>query len=133
MIVINFVKIETMKEKIEIDLSILIDLINKHSVDLRILGFTSFIQKAINVPPFFDEIHLCSSSPKEMFIDYVNTMSEKNNNILNNTSKYDRIPEIDVLFKNIKFPGIFLEVGHEALGSNPYILHKDINNIIKNI
>lgn len=116
-----------MQKVININLDELKRLINKHSVDIKVCGHTPFIHKAIKVPGFFDEIHLCADCTKDDFVEYVNSMQSDNCHI---RGSYKRIPEIDILFNNINFCGAFMVVGHEALGKDPHIFHRDIQSII---
>lgn len=93
-----------------------------------ILGFTCFSQPFIKAPELLEEIHLCSTCDKDEFIEYVNELSSTQ---WVSQFKYERIPEIDIIFNNIEMPGLFKEVGHEVLNGNPYIKHDKINKIIK--
>jgi len=114
--------------EINVNIDKLIELINKHSVDVNVFGHSPFTHKAIKAPALFEEIHTCSDVSKEEFVNYVNALSAKDHITQN---KYKRIPEIDVLFQNVKFFGMFQEAGHENLQGVPHIFHRDIKKIIK--
>lgn len=113
-----------MRKSICVNIERLKELINTHSVEVTAFGHTPYIEKAIRAQSLFEEIHTCSDSTKEEFITYVNELSI-------NKNSYERVPEIDCLFKNVRFFGRFQEVGCEKLEGQPHIFHRDIKNIIK--
>lgn len=117
-----------MKKKIIINFDLLKELIAKHSVDTYLLGMAQFPEKAINATKFFGEIAQVADCPAEEFTAYVNAMSAET---WKDKEVFERIPEIDVLFRKVQFPGIFQVIGQEALGKDPYIMHKDIKDVIK--
>ena len=52
-------------------------------------------------------------------------------NQLTNQKDNTNTHEIDILFHKIQMPGMFQVIGQEALGKDPYIMHKDIKDVIK--
>ena len=85
------------------------------------------IQFLLSVTLFFDMLHTCAECDKDTFVDYVNVRSSKD---WRENQKYERVPAIDVLFDKLQFPGVFQVKGHEVLGSDPYIMHKDIKTVL---
>lgn len=97
---------------------------NMNKVSIRL----PYVQRAINARTLLDEIHLCADCDKDTFISYVNALSAKD---WQTRDMYERIPEIDILFHKIQMPGMFQVKGMEGLGADPYIMHRDIDKVIK--
>jgi len=115
------------KKTIVVNLDTLKALITKHSVETYLLGLAGHVQMAINAATLFPELDTCADCPKDEFVTYVNAMSSKDWQV---RDAYVRIPEVDILFQKVQFPGIFQVKGHENLGSDPFIMHKDIKHVI---
>ena len=116
-----------MRKIVNVNLETLKELINKHSVEVSVFGHAPFKDKAIKAPALFEEIHTCADCTKDEFTEYVNAMSAED---WRTKDAYVRVPEIDILFKNVKFFGMFQEVGYEALEGQAHIFHRDIKKVI---
>lgn len=115
--------------KINLDIEKLKAAIIKHTVEVPIL-MGPYYEKAINATELFEEIHECVDCDKDTFVRYVNSMPKKDAWAVRNP-EFERIVEIDTLFSNVNFPGMFMIHGYEQLKNQPWIMHKDIVKTIK--
>ncbi len=104
--------------EVKINTNKLVELINKYSVEVSFNGFMPFTHKVVNANKLLNDIHESADCTKEEFITLINTGGYKYN------------PMINVIFTNIQHQGKFKLAGHEALGSDSYIEHKAIKDII---
>lgn len=113
-----------MKTTINIDEEKLLFLLNKHTVNLYLLGIKAFSQKIINARTLLEELHEVADCPKETFIDYVNCLSKDD---YESKDKYERHPCIDKLFTNIEWQGMFPSKGYEEIKNDPFIKYTNLD------
>ena len=111
--------------EIKFDLDKLRGLIKKHTVTLTFNGFAPYQHEVVNAKKLFEELHEIADCDKDTFVAYVNEVNKK----AKSSDGYELI--IKNLFGNIKHQGVFKTLGHEALGTDPYIEVKDLNLIMK--
>jgi hypothetical protein len=110
---------------INLDLDKLRELIKKHTVTVSFNGFAPYQHDVVNAKKLFEELHEIVDCDKDTFVAYVNEVNKK----AKASDGYELI--IKTLFGNIKHQGVFKTLGHEALGTDPYIEVKDLNVIMK--
>ncbi len=108
-----------MKTQIVIDKNKLIELIKLHTVQVDFIA--SYKRNVCNAVKLLKEIHTCADCDKDTFIQYVNAMSSK---LHIERDRFERIAEIDILFRNIQQVGAFVMQGHReaGLGDDPFIV-----------
>lgn len=118
--------------EIKIDHEKLVQKINENTVTVSFKGFKPFIYNVVNARKLLETIHEVADCDEETFIDYVNNGFKPSKSPFKTLKedKYKQIPEINVIFENIKMTGTFLVKGQKALGKDPYIEISAIKNII---
>ena len=110
---------------INLDFDKLRELIKKHTVTVTFNGFAPYQHDVVNAKKLFEELHEIADCDKDTFVAFVNEVNKK----AKPTGGYELI--IKTLFSNIRHQGVFKTLGHEALGTDPYIEVKDLSLITR--
>jgi len=95
---------------LNIDVEKLKEIITNLTVTVSFNGFVPFTQDVINAKKLLEQIHEIADCTKDEFVQYINSGTYKENDILNS------------VFSNIQYQGMFTILGFDAIGSDPYIV-----------
>ena len=112
-------------EQIVVNENKLKELIKKYTVEVSFNGFASYNHNVVNARLLLEDLHLITDTDKQEFIKFVNW-----NNRPTFPTEYKKNELLRFIFDSIKSQGVFKIAGHEALGSDPYIEIKTLQEKI---